>query len=103
MAKVKKKTQNDNIPKSKVFKVTDNCTVNLKAANNGGCKRIRISIINGYDSYAFLIGKKKGDLVRVDKNWWTIGYIEQDKRKKTYRRKYSLLSHPLNNTVHFVK
>lgn len=86
-----------------IFRVTDNCTVNLKSIDGDGYKKVRISKINGYDQYVFLIGKQKGSKVRVDGAYWIIGYIEKDKKKKYHKRKYSLLSHPLNNTTHFVK
>jgi len=87
----------------KIYRVTDNCTVNLKSALVGEVKKVRISKINGYDRYAFLIGKTKGSIVSVDGICWIIGYIEYDRKKKTHRRKYSAMSHPLNNKVHFLK
>lgn len=87
----------------RVFRVTDNSTVNLKSINNDGCKKVRISVINGYDTYAFLIGKPKGSTVRVDNAFWKIGYIEKDKPPKRYGFKYLGLSHPLNNSTHFVR
>lgn len=103
MAKKKTKKIKEKYQEPTIFRVTDNCTVNLKSINNEGCKKVRISTINGYDTYAFLIGKQKGSTVRVDNAFWEIGYIEKDKPKKRYHRKYSLLSHPLNNSTHFVR
>lgn len=88
---------------SQDIKIEDDCTVNLISTEGDCCKTITISTVNGYDQYAFLIGKQKGKTVRVDGAFWKIGYIEKKQKRKYHRRKYSLLSHPLNNSTHFVR
>ena len=98
--KIKGKTE---IEEPKEYKVTDNCTVSLKSIDGKGYKKVRISTVNGFDKYVFLIGKSKGVKVRVDGEYWIISYISKDKRKKYFRRKSSLMSHPLNNTTHFFR
>ncbi len=100
----KKKTiKNKIIQKPIPFFITDNCTVKLNDPNSSTTKEIRISTVNGYDRYIYLIGKKRGDKVNVDNSTWIIGYVTPDKKKKYYHRRKSLMSHPLNNSTHFFK
>lgn len=84
-------------------RVTENCTVTLKSTIEDVVRKVRISQVNGYTKYKFLIGKKRGAVVKVDGSSWCIDYIQNDKKKKRAKRKYSLLSHSLNNSTHFIR
>lgn len=104
LSKHKKRNKcQDTILKPNIEKVTSNCTVILKSPYVNYSKKIRISAINGFGNYSYLIGKTKGSWVKIGHVFWQIDQINRGNKKKRFRRNYSLLSHPLNNSTHFLR
>ena len=104
MAKHKRiNQQSNNIKLQNQTTVTNNCTVILKSICSEHVIKIRISTINGFDHYKYLIGRAKGSKVNINHRVWMIEQIVRDTKKKRFRRKYSLLSHPLNNSTHYLR
>lgn len=89
--------------KTKDIIVTENCFVKLISLYTNEKKTIRVSKVNGFDDTWKLKGHKKGNVVLVENEYWKIAWIDYDKKKKFYKRKYSLLSHPLNNKTRIIR
>ena len=90
--------------------VKSRSAVKLKNAKTDRTVIVAISTDAGCIRYAFLIGKRIGDIVQIGECEWEIvdicnsqNRIRQQKKLHRAVKKAGLLTHPIDNKVHFVR
>ena len=102
-------TQQEDINKKTNKKVLNDSKVILKSKKSGRTLLIIVSTKHGRNRFKKMIGMEVGQVITTaDNDWIIIDIMPYEHKKKKHKKrkkikiKSALMTHPLNNSTHFI-